>query len=77
MPINIGVSALGLQKDNGDLLPRIIQYVETITASHLTKTAGQYISEFDCNITPKHASSHILLFAHVCVGVIGGAGRSP
>ena len=68
MAINFGVSALGLQKDNGDLLPRIIQYAETTTTDHITKTYGQDISEFDVNITPKHASSHILLFANVAVG---------
>ena len=68
MAINFGVSALGLQKDNGDLLPRIIQYAETTTTDHITKTYGQDISEFDVNITPKHASSHILLFANVACG---------
>ena len=68
MPINIGVSTLGLQKDNGDLLPRIIQYVEATTTTHITKTFGQDISQFDCVITPKHASSHILLFANVACG---------
>ena len=68
MAINIDASAFGLKKSNGDLLPRIIQYVETTTTDWITKTNGQDISEFNTNIAPKHASSHILLFAHVMVG---------
>ena len=68
MAINFDASVLALQKSNGDLLPRIIQYQETTTTTHITKTFGQDISEFDCAIAPKHASSHILLFACVAVG---------
>jgi len=73
MAINFDTSVLGLQKSNGDLLPRIIQYVETTTTDWITKTGGQYISEFNCNIAPKHATSHILLFAHVMVGADNNA----
>lgn len=73
MAINFDTSVLGLQKSNGDLLPRIIQYVETTTTDWITKTGGQYITEFDTNIAPKHASSHILLFAHVMVGADAAA----
>jgi len=68
MAINFDASVLALQKSNGDLLPRIIQYKETTFTTHLTKTYGQDISEFNCDIAPKHASSHILLFAHVFAG---------
>ena len=68
MAINFDASALGLVKSNGDMLPRIIQYVETVTATHITRAYGDDISQFDTNIAPKHATSHILLFAHVFVG---------
>ena len=68
MAINFDTSVLGLQKSNGDLLPRIIQYKETTTTDWITKTSGQYVSEFDCDIAPKHASSHILLIANICIG---------
>ena len=68
MAINIDASAFGLKKSNGDLLPRIIQYTETTTTDWITRTSGQDISEFDTTIAPKHAESHILLFAHVMVG---------
>ena len=65
MAINFDTSALGLQKSNGDLLPRIIQYVETTTTDWITKTAAQQITELNCSIAPKHAASHILLIANV------------
>ena len=68
MAINFDTSVLSLQKSNGDLLPRIIQYVEATTTTHITKTYGQDISQFDVDIAPKHASSHILLFANVMCG---------
>ena len=68
MAINFNSDKLGLQMSNGDLIPRIIQYQEVTTASHITKTYAQDISEFNVNITPTHASSHILLFANVMVG---------
>ena len=68
MAINFNSDKLGLQMSNGDLIPRIIQYKEVTTASHITKTYAQDISEFNVNITPTHASSHILLFANVMVG---------
>ena len=68
MAINFNSDKLGLQMSNGDLIPRIIQYKEVTTASHITKTYAQDISEFNVNITPTHASSQILLFANVMVG---------
>ena len=68
MPINFSTVTTALRNSSGNNIPRIIQYKETTTTDHITKTYGQDISEFDCNITPKHASSHILLFANVAVG---------
>ena len=68
MPINFNTVTTALQNSSDNNIPRIIQYKETTTTDHITKTYGQDISEFDCNITPKHASSHILLFANVVVG---------
>ena len=73
MAINFDASAFALTKSNGDLLPRIIQYKETTTTDWITKTNGQDISEFNTNIAPKHAESHILLFAHVMVGADNSA----
>ena len=67
MAIDFSSPKLGLQ-GGGGLIPRIIQYQEVTTVTHITKTNGQDISEFDVNITPKHASSHILLFANVACG---------
>ena len=67
MAIDFSSPKLGLQSGGG-LIPRIIQYKEVTTASHITKTYAQDISEFNVNITPTHASSHILLFANVMVG---------
>ena len=68
MPINFGVSALGLQKDNGDLLPRIIQFKEQTVTSHLAVTRGTQVTSFNCTITPKHSTSYILLIANIAVG---------
>ena len=73
MSINFGASAFALQKSDGDLLPRIIQYQETTTTNWITKTNAQEISEFDCAIAPKHASSHILLFVHIMIGADSNA----
>ena len=67
MPINFSSPKLGLQ-GGGGLIPRIIQYQEVTTVTHITKTNGQDISEFDVNITPSDSESHILLFANVAVG---------
>ena len=67
MAIDFSSPKLGLQSGGG-LIPRIIQYKEVTTASHITKTYAQDISEFDVNITPTDSASHILLFAHVMVG---------
>ena len=68
MPINFNTVTTALQNSSDNNIPRIIQYKETTTTDHITKTYGQDISEFNVNITPKHASSHILLFANVMVG---------
>ena len=67
MAIDFSSPKLGLQ-GGGGLIPRIIQYQEVTTVTHITKTNGQDISEFDVNITPSDSESHILLFAHVMVG---------
>ena len=67
MAIDFNSPKLGLQGDGG-LIPRIIQYKEVTTNTHITKTNGQDISEFTVNITPSDSESHILLFAHVMVG---------
>ena len=67
MAINFNAPKLGLQSSGG-LIPRIIQYQEVTTVTHVTKTSGQDISEFNVNITPSDSESHILLFAHVMVG---------
>ena len=67
MAIDFSSPKLGLQSGGG-LIPRIIQYKEVTTTSHITKTFGQDISEFDVNITPTDSASHILLFAHVLAG---------
>ena len=67
MAIDFSSPKLGLQ-GGGGLIPRIIQYQEVTTASHITKTNGQDVSEFNVNITPSDSESHILLFAHVMVG---------
>ena len=68
MAINFDTSVLGLQKSNGDLLPRIIQYQETTTTNWITKTNAQHISEFDTNITPSNSASHILIIVNICIG---------
>ena len=67
MAIDFNSPKLGLQSGGG-LIPRIIQYKEVTTNSHITATNGQDIAAFNVNITPKHASSHILLFANVMCG---------
>ena len=67
MAIDFSSPKLGLQ-GGGGLIPRIIQYQEVTTVTHITKTYGQDISEFNVNITPSDSESHILLFAHVMCG---------
>ena len=67
MPINFSSPKLGLQSGGG-LIPRIIQYKEVTTNSHITATNGQDIAAFNVNITPTDSASHILLFAHVFAG---------
>ena len=68
MPINFSTVTTALRNSSGNNIPRIIQYKETTTTDHITKTNGQDISEFDVNITPSNSASHILLFANVAVG---------
>ena len=68
MAINFSTVTTALQNSSGNNIPRIIQYKETTTTTHITKTYGQDVSEFDCNITPSNSASHILLFANVMVG---------
>ena len=67
MAINFNQQTLGLQKANGDLLPRIIQFKETTTTSHLAVSRGTQLTSFNCTITPQHSTSYILLIANVAV----------
>ena len=73
MAIDFNSPKLGLQSGGG-LIPRIIQYKEVTTNSHITATNGQDIAAFNVNITPTDSASHILLFAHVFAGADTNAG---
>ena len=65
MAINFSTTTTALQNSSGNNIPRIIQIKETTTTDHITKTAGQQITEFNCNITPSNSTSHIWLIANV------------
>tara|TARA_B100000519_G_scaffold79647_1_gene68820 strand:- start:410 stop:916 length:507 start_codon:yes stop_codon:yes gene_type:complete len=65
MAINFSSPKLGLQNSSGNNIPRIIQIKETNTTDWILKTAGQQVTEFNCNITPSNSTSHIWLIANV------------
>tara|TARA_X000001388_G_C2184739_1_gene105070 strand:+ start:28 stop:534 length:507 start_codon:yes stop_codon:yes gene_type:complete len=68
MAINFSTTTTALQNSSGNNIPRIIQVKETNTTDWITKTGGQQITEFNCNITPSNSTSHIWLIANVAVG---------
>ena len=65
MAINFSTTTTSLQNSSGNNIPRIIQIKETNTTDWILKTAGQQITEFNCNITPSNSTSHIWLIANV------------
>ena len=68
MAINFSTTTTALQNSSGNNLPRIIQIKQTTTTGHISKTAGQQVTEFNCNITPSNSTSHIWLIANVACG---------
>ena len=68
MAINFSAVTTALQNSSGNNIPHIVQYKETVTNDWISKTNGQQITEFNCNITPSNSTSHILLISFVMVG---------
>jgi len=68
MAINFSTTTTALQNSSGNNIPRIIQIKQTTTTGHISKTQGQQITEFNCNITPSNSTSHIWLIANLAVG---------